>query len=73
MKTTARRPMGRKWKRTTIKVLSYMERRRILFEGAHDMVKINNISTRAMTSKKKKTKRKKNQKGIANKLIKMIK
>ena len=39
-----------------------MERRRILFEGAHDMVKIYTISTRAMTSKKKKQRGKKTKK-----------
>ena len=64
MKTTARRPMGRKWKCTTIKVLSYMERRRILFEGAHDTVKIYTIRTRAMTSKKKKKQRGKQNKKV---------
>lgn len=53
MKTAARRPVGRKWKCTTIKALQYMKRRKILFEGAHDTMKIYTISTKAMTSKKK--------------------
>lgn len=50
-----------------------MKRRKILFEGAHDPMKIYTISTKAMTSKKKKTMRKTKQKGIANKSIKTIK
>ena len=34
-----------------------MKRRKILFEGAHDTMKIYTISTKAMTSKKKKNKK----------------
>ena len=49
-----------------------MKIRKTLFEGAHDAMKMYTICTKAMTSKKKKT-RKTKQKGIANKSIKTIK
>lgn len=40
MQKTAVRILWRKWKCTTIKFIKYKKKKKILFEGAHDTMKI---------------------------------